>query len=86
MIQSYRERSFAPTKTPVHPFLRFEYVSDILALLKTVTMGQTHATIVFGLGINIFQQCGLYYKTYYDRNLRTLAISWSVCPWQAFSA
>jgi hypothetical protein len=29
---------------------------------------------------------GLYYKTFYGRNLRTFIISWSVCPWQAFAA
>ncbi len=29
---------------------------------------------------------GLYYKTYYGRNLRIFVISLSVCPWQAFPA
>jgi len=29
---------------------------------------------------------GLYYKTYYGRNLQIFMISLSVCPWQAFSA
>jgi len=27
---------------------------------------------------------GLYYKTFYGRNLRIFTISSSVCPWQAF--
>ncbi len=29
---------------------------------------------------------GLYYKTFYSRNLRIFIISQSVCPWQAFTA
>ncbi len=27
-----------------------------------------------------------YYKTFYGRNLQMVVISWSVCPWQAFTA
>jgi hypothetical protein len=29
---------------------------------------------------------GLYYKTFYGRNLQIFAISYSVCPWQALLA
>jgi hypothetical protein len=29
---------------------------------------------------------GLYFKTFYNRNLRIFVISKSVCPWQAFLA
>jgi hypothetical protein len=29
---------------------------------------------------------GLYYKTFYSRDLQIFVIRWSVCPWQAFPA
>ncbi len=29
---------------------------------------------------------GLYYKTFYGRNLQIFVMSYSVCPWQAFPA
>jgi hypothetical protein len=32
---------------------------------------------------NFRAQC---YKTFYSRNLQILVISWSVCPWQKFTA
>jgi hypothetical protein len=36
-----------------------------------------------GYNIDTTGQC---YKTFYGRRLRLSIISWSVCPWQAFSA
>jgi len=35
---------------------------------------------------NINDTWGLYYKTFYGRNLHIFVISQSVCPWQAFPA
>jgi hypothetical protein len=35
---------------------------------------------------NIIFPWGMYYKTFYRRNLQIFVISWSVCPWQAYPA
>jgi hypothetical protein len=35
---------------------------------------------------NVVTVWGLYYKTYFGRNLRIFVISYSVCPWQVFPA
>ncbi len=44
--------------------------------------------LCYGINYRFFDKgpWGLYYKTFYGRNLKIFLISLSVCPWQASAA
>jgi hypothetical protein len=53
----------------------------LIVVVLALTASGIKSNIVYSIDTR-----GLYYKTFYGRNLQIFVISYSVCPWQAFQA
>ncbi len=59
--------------------LHYDYLSRAALYRRLLELSKVRSSVV------VFCR-GLYYKTFFGRNLKIFTISYSVCPWQAFPA
>ncbi len=61
-----------------------DFFSIIVSVIRHNLRKFTKCGINYAKKFYIIDTSGLYYKTFYGRNLWIFVTSWSFCPWQAF--